>query len=108
MENRGAGTADQHADTDVYLVVYDDAYDAFFAERRTFMGRLGHLAWLEDFNGFGHDMVLFWGVAPSLAASRGLACPSTLEHAVLARLEQACSVRFERAGSPGMPDAGRS
>ncbi len=36
-----AGRADEHSDLDLYLVVEDAAYDAFFAERRTFMEQLG-------------------------------------------------------------------
>jgi hypothetical protein len=57
--SRGAGTADEHADSDLYLILRDEAYDDFFADRRDFMGRLGHAAFLEDFNGFGFDMLLF-------------------------------------------------
>ncbi len=57
--SRGAGTADAHADSDLYLLLPDAAYDAFFQERRSFMARLGDPAFLEDFNGFGFDMVLF-------------------------------------------------
>ena len=57
--SRGAGTADEHADTDLYLILRDEAYDDFFAVRRDFMRRLGDPALLEDFNGFGFDMLLF-------------------------------------------------
>ena len=57
--SRGAGTADEHADTDLYLILRDETYDDFFAERRDFMRRLGDPALLEDFNGFGFDMLLF-------------------------------------------------
>ena len=57
--SRGAGTADEHADIDLYLILRDDAYDDFFAARRDFMHRLGDPIILEDFNGFGHDMLLF-------------------------------------------------
>ncbi len=54
-----AGRADEHSDLDLYLVVEDAAYDAFFAERRTFMEQLGAPVFLEDFDGFGFDMLLF-------------------------------------------------
>ncbi len=57
--SRGADTADEHADLDLYLILRDDAYDDFFAARRDFMGRLGDTVFLEDFNGFGFDMLLF-------------------------------------------------
>ena len=57
--SRGAETADEHADTDLYLILHDQAYDDFFADRRGFMGQLGDPAFLEDFNGFGFDMLLF-------------------------------------------------
>jgi predicted nucleotidyltransferase len=54
-----AGRADEHSDLDLYLVVEDATYDAFFAERRTFMEQLGAPVFLEDFDGFGFDMLLF-------------------------------------------------
>ncbi len=57
--SRGAGTADDYADIDLYLILRDDAYDDFFAQRRTFMRRPGDPVLLEDFNGFGFDMLLF-------------------------------------------------
>ena len=57
--SRGAGTADEHADVDLYLVLHDDMYADFFTTRRDFMGRLGDPVFLEDFNGFGFDMLLF-------------------------------------------------
>ncbi len=57
--SRGADTADEHADSDLYLILHDRAYDDFFADRRGFMGQLGDPAFLEDFNGFGFDMLLF-------------------------------------------------
>lgn len=57
--SRGAGTADAYADTDLYLVLRDDSYDAFFADRHSFMAQFGDPVLLEDFNGFGFDMLLF-------------------------------------------------
>ncbi len=57
--SRGAGTADAYADSDLYLVLYDATYDEFFAARQHFMAQLGEPVFLEDFNGFGFDMVLF-------------------------------------------------
>lgn len=72
--SRGAGTADDHADLDLYLILRDEMYDAFFAERRDFMGGLGDAALLEDFNGFGFDMLLFIytdGVEGELVMLRG-------------------------------------
>jgi predicted nucleotidyltransferase len=53
------GTADAYSDLDIYLVTTDDAYDAFFSERQAFMQRLGQPVFLEDFNDFGFDMLLF-------------------------------------------------
>lgn len=57
--SRGAGTADEHADIDPYVFLYDDTYDAFFAQRHSFVAALGDAVLSEDFNGFGFDMVLF-------------------------------------------------
>jgi predicted nucleotidyltransferase len=57
--SRAAGTADEHADVDLYLILRDDTYDGFFADRHSFMAGLGDAVFLEDFNGFGFDMLLF-------------------------------------------------
>lgn len=54
-----AGTADAHADLDLYLITPDEACDSFFAERQEFMRRLGEPLFLEDFNAFGFDMLNF-------------------------------------------------
>jgi predicted nucleotidyltransferase len=54
-----SGSWDAHSDLDLYVVVEEDAYDAFFADRREFVGRLGALLLAEDFNGFGFDMLVF-------------------------------------------------
>jgi len=52
-------TADTYSDLDLYLITADEQYDSFFAERVAFMCQLGEPVFLEDFNGFGFDMVLF-------------------------------------------------
>jgi hypothetical protein len=57
--SRGADTADEHADSDLYLVLHDDTFASFFAERHRFMAQFGDPVFLEDFNGFGFDMLLF-------------------------------------------------
>ncbi len=54
-----AGEADQYSDLDIYLVTTDEAYAEFFAERQAFMRRLGEPVFLEDFNSFGFDMLIF-------------------------------------------------
>ena len=54
-----AGTADAYSDLDLYLIVADASYDDFFAQRRRFLGQLGDPVFLDDFDGFGFDMVLF-------------------------------------------------
>ena len=53
------GTADEYSDLDLYLIVADEQYESFFLERATFMCQLGEPVFLEDFNGFGFDMILF-------------------------------------------------
>jgi len=68
-----AGTDDEYSDLDLYLIVRDEDYDAFFAERRAFLGRLGEPVFLEDFSSFGFDMVVFifsGGVEGELALGR--------------------------------------
>lgn len=53
------GTADEYSDIDVYLIIADEEYASFFADRAAFMRQLGEPVFLEDFDGFGFDMVLF-------------------------------------------------
>ncbi|MBI4757626.1 MAG: aminoglycoside 6-adenylyltransferase, partial [Chloroflexi bacterium] len=52
-------TANAYSDLDLYLIPSDEGYAAFFAERKSFMRCLGESIFLEDFSGFGFDMVLF-------------------------------------------------
>jgi predicted nucleotidyltransferase len=51
--------ADEWSDVDIYLITTEDGYDSFFAERQAFVRGLGEPVFLEDFNDFGFDMVLF-------------------------------------------------
>jgi predicted nucleotidyltransferase len=53
------GAADEYSDLDIYVVTADEAYDDFIAERTSFMQRLGRPVFLEDFNAFGFDMLIF-------------------------------------------------
>ncbi len=53
------GQADAYSDLDLYLVTTRAAYSEFFAQRAAFMHRLGEPVFLEDFNTFGFDMLLF-------------------------------------------------
>jgi predicted nucleotidyltransferase len=57
--SHAARTADEYSDLDLYLVVDDQDYETFFAERRAFLGRLGEAVFFEDFSDFGFDMVVF-------------------------------------------------
>jgi predicted nucleotidyltransferase len=71
--SHAAGTADEYSDLDLYLIVDDQNYDTFFAERRAFLGRLGEPVFFEDFSDFGFDMVVFIfsdGVEGELALGR--------------------------------------
>src|SRR5439155_24841530 len=68
-----AGTADEYSDLDIYAITADEAYDDFFAQRQAFMRRLGEPVFLEDFNDFGFDMLIFTfadGVEGELALAR--------------------------------------
>jgi predicted nucleotidyltransferase len=53
------GTADAYSDLDLYLVTTDEAYEDFFAGRQAFLRLLGEPVLLEDFNGYGFDMLTF-------------------------------------------------
>lgn len=68
-----SGKADAYSDLDIYLVTTDATYGDFFAQRREFMRGLGEPVFLEDFNEFGFDMLLFTfadGVEGELALGR--------------------------------------
>jgi predicted nucleotidyltransferase len=54
-----SGQADTYSDLDMYLVTTQAAYAEFFAQRAAFMRRLGEPVFLEDFNTFGFDMLIF-------------------------------------------------
>jgi hypothetical protein len=54
----GSGTADDWADIDLYLVIADEAYDAFFEERDRFLDRLGRPVFRETLN-IGFDVLAF-------------------------------------------------
>ena len=71
--SHASGTADEYSDLDLYAVISDAEYDAFFAERRELVRRLGEPLFLEDFDGFGFDMLIFMidgGVEGELALGR--------------------------------------
>jgi predicted nucleotidyltransferase len=71
--SHAAGSADEYSDLDLYLIVGDQYYDTFFAERRAFLGHLGQALLFEDFSEFGFDMVVFilsGGVEGELALGR--------------------------------------
>ena len=44
------GLADAHSDLDLYLVITDDAYDGFIADRSVFIRELGEPLFMEDFD----------------------------------------------------------
>src|SRR5438045_1503141 len=54
-----AGTADAYSDLDLYVVIADEDYANFFADRIAFLNLLGGPVHFDDFNGFGFDMVRF-------------------------------------------------
>jgi predicted nucleotidyltransferase len=54
-----SGQADTFSDLDMYLVTAHEAYGEFFAQRVAFMRHLGEPVFLEDFNTFGFDMLIF-------------------------------------------------
>ena len=74
-----SGTADAYSDLDIYLVTTDEDYDAFFGQRQEFMRRLGTLVFLEDFNDFGFDMLIFT-FADDVEGELALGRESDFEH----------------------------
>lgn len=53
------GKGDHRSDLDLFAILGADKYDVFFAERNEFVGRWANPVFLEDFNGFGFDMLVF-------------------------------------------------
>ena len=53
------GLEDDRSDLDLYLLILSERYTEFFATRRNFFERWGNPVFLEDFNDFGFDMLVF-------------------------------------------------
>src|SRR5713226_8777723 len=53
------GTADAYSDLDLYLITTDETYDNFKASREAFLRQLGEPVFMEDFDEYGFDMVIF-------------------------------------------------
>jgi hypothetical protein len=53
------GMADAYSDLDLYLITTDQAYEEFFRQREAFIRLLGEPVFLEDFNGYGFDIIFF-------------------------------------------------
>jgi predicted nucleotidyltransferase len=53
------GAADAYSDLDLYLITVDETYTDFFAEREAFVRQLGEPVFLEDFDEYGFDLMLF-------------------------------------------------
>ena len=53
------GAADVYSDLDLYVITADGAYKDFFAERAAFVRQLGEPVFLEDFDEYGFDLMLF-------------------------------------------------
>ena len=53
------GTTDEYSDLDFYAIILDEAYEDFIASLGVFMRRLGELLFLEVYNDYGFDLILF-------------------------------------------------
>ncbi len=73
------GAADAYSDLDLYLITTDEAYDDFFAGREAFLRLLGEPLFLEDFNNYGFDLVLFI-FSDGTGGELGLGCESRFTH----------------------------
>jgi predicted nucleotidyltransferase len=51
--------ADTYSDLDLYVITADGTYTDFFAERVVFVRQLGEPVFLEDFDEYGFDLLLF-------------------------------------------------
>lgn len=54
-----AGNIDARSDLDLYAVIRSDVYDQFLAQHREFFERWAPPVFLEHFDGFGFDMLVF-------------------------------------------------
>jgi predicted nucleotidyltransferase len=50
---------DAYSDIDFGLIILDEAYDDFFADRKAFLRLLGEPVFLEVFSDYGFDIVFF-------------------------------------------------
>lgn len=67
------GTVDAYSDLDLYVIMADEPYAEFFAERAAFVRQFGAPVFLEDFDAYGFDLLLFIfadGVEGELALGR--------------------------------------
>jgi predicted nucleotidyltransferase len=53
------GKTDAYSDLDLYLITSDETYDDFTTSLEVFMRRLGEPLFLEVYNDYGFDLVLF-------------------------------------------------
>jgi predicted nucleotidyltransferase len=74
-----AGKADEWSDLDIYVVTTDEDYASFFDGRQAFMQGLGRAVYLEDFNGFGFDMMWFT-FADGVEGELSMASESHFDH----------------------------
>lgn len=54
-----SGNEDTYSDLDLYVITNTEDHQGFFADRREFLSRLAKPVFLEDFNDFGFDMLIF-------------------------------------------------
>jgi len=73
------GSADRWSDLDLYAIIADKCYDCFFAERQDFICHLGTPVYLDDFDGFGFDLILFV-LSNGVKGELGLGTPSQFLH----------------------------
>ncbi len=68
-----SGKADVYSDLDLYLIITDEMYDNFKASCETFLRLLGEPLFLENFDEFGFDLLIFIfadGIEGELALGR--------------------------------------
>jgi hypothetical protein len=74
-----AATADEHSDLDLYALIRPEAYDQLLSEHRQFVEQWASPVFLEHFDGFGFDMLVFI-LQDGIQGELGIAKPDKFLH----------------------------
>jgi hypothetical protein len=74
-----AATADEHSDLDLYALIRPEAYDQLLSQHRHFVEQWASPVFLEHFDGFGFDMLVFI-LQDGIQGELGIAKPNRFLH----------------------------